>query len=120
MTPKEREILDAAKYQIRRLAAENGRLVAEVGRLRGMLDLLCAPPMTAEEAEAALDALDPADCPAIPPGRIAEMVAYATNPDNATAEWQLDRLLEAAESCPGFDPEALERARSWRKRSLCL
>jgi hypothetical protein len=113
------DVLVAVDLECRALAREVGRLKEKADRIQGRLDLILEAPLTPEDAEAILDAIDPHEVDAIPKERIEEMVAYATNPDNARPDVVIDRLIAAARECEGFDPGTLEMAESWARKSNC-
>ena len=92
-------------------------LKAKVDRLRTMIDTICGPPLTQEEAEKAF-----ADAPSVPlpPSRIAEMVAYATDPSNMTADVALSRMIRAAKGVAGFPPRPLAEAEAVLRKGMCF
>lgn len=82
---------------------------AECDRLRDVVDVLCGPPLTFEEAEAAMDEADAAALDGIDIKRI---IAYATDPANIAPELALERMVKAAEGIDGFDARAIRDARA--------
>lgn len=112
-----------AEREVARLTEENARLRKQIDRLKGTVDILCSPPMTIEEAEAAYDDLpdlSPEDKAAMEGIDINKIIKAASDPNNASGEWMVDRMIATAEACPGFDPETLKVAQSWVKHKLCL
>ncbi len=95
------------------------RLVAEVDRLRSIIDVITGPPLTREEAEAALDdlpELDRDEKDAIAAIDIGKILAYATDPMNMSGEEAVRRMIEAARKAAGFDGETLRVAEAWLER----
>ncbi len=98
---------------------ERCQLIAEIARLRSIIAVITAPPMTREEAEAALDDLpeldqDERDAPGAID--INKIIAYATDPTNMSGEEAVRRLIEKAKACPGFDAGTLGEAEAWLER----
>jgi hypothetical protein len=94
-------------------------LVAEIRRLRGIIDVITGPPLTQEEAEAALDnlpELDDAEKEAAGRIDIDKIIAYATNPDNASPEEMVRQMVKEAERVPWFNALVLDRAKSWLEK----
>lgn len=101
------------------LARENRQLKEEITRLHMIIDTITGPPLTAEEAEAAMDdlpELDPAEREAMERIDIRKIIAYATDPMNMSPEEAVRRMIEAAKRADGFDPETLRLAEAWLER----
>lgn len=116
-------MMPRSDYIVMATQAENDRLKKEVERLKGIIDILTAPPMTTEEAEAALDdlpELSDEERAAMEKIDIEKIIKAATDSDNASPEWMVGQLAEAAEACSDFDADVLAKARSWQARRLCL
>lgn len=83
-------------YTLRRTELRQAEsLIVEQEKKIAALEAECAPfrPMSIEEAEAALDAIDEADCPPMSPEQIEHGVKYATDAEYR-AEWLKEKFNE--------------------------
>lgn len=97
----------------------NRRAISNIRSLVGLIDLITSDPMTPAEAEAAYDnlpELSPEDRKAMESIDIDKIITYATDPMNASGEWMVRKLIEAAKNCGDFDREAFTEAERWLER----
>lgn len=104
-TPEEIALLHRFASVIRKLTADNARL-------RSVVNVVCGPPLTFEQAEAELAdvELTEEDRAAMGGIRIEEIIAYATDPANMSADEALRRMVDAARRADGFDRKTLAEA----------
>jgi hypothetical protein len=114
-------LLEAGWLTPEQAEEERQKHEAEIARLRQIIDVITGPPLTVEEAEAELDRndlpeLSPAERAACEAIDIEKILAYATDPANASPEWVVRRLIAASKDPRGLDRTAFDEAEAWLER----